>query len=436
MNPDTSRVPFTPLDEAVHLLDTASEPWSVQLELEISGHLEEARLRKAVAWALDRHPMARARQVPARRTDRTYMWEIAPNADVDPLKLVDCGHEDAVDAVRAELQSLPFGLEEAPPFRLRLARRPVGDILMMNSNHAALDGFGSLRVLTSVARAYRGDEDPQPEVDLAEARDVNRIIGTDSPEQARRRAVLAEKARDLLNRPCRIGSQNGENRAGYGFHHVSRPLPEAPEPFTVNDLLLAALHQSVAGWNQEHGLRCRRISVLVPVNLRPSDWREEVATNLVLEARVATSADDRETPRSALEAVGRQTRQLKEGDAAAVFALLGHFPRLPLWTRERLSSMLWLTGNRLVDTAVLSNLGALDDPPDFGPGAGPVTAVWFSAPARMPCGLSLGVATVGDQLCLTFRYRHPLWSATAAAAFAERYLVELDVLVREGACEG
>ena len=436
MGHNTTRVPFTPLDEAVHLLDTASEPWSVQLELELSGHLEEARLRKAVAWAVDRHPMARARQVPARRTDRGYRWEIAPGADIDPLKVVDCGHEGAADAVRAELQSLPFGLEEAPPFRLRLARRPTGDILMMNANHAALDGFGSLRVLTSVARAYRGDEDPQAEVDLAEARDVYRIIGTDRPQQARRRLVLAEKARDLVYRPCRIGSQNGDDRPGYGFHHVSRPPVEAPEPFTVNDLLLAALHQSVAGWNQEHGRSCRRISVLVPVNLRPSDWRDEVATNLVLEARVATSAEDRATPGSVLEAVGRQTRQLKEGDAAALFALLGHFPRLPLWTRERLSSLLWLTGNRLVDTAVLSNLGALEDPPDFGPGAGPATAVWFSAPARMPCGLSLGVATVADKLCLTFRYRHPLWSAAAAGAFVERYLVELDVLAREGACAG
>ena len=252
MDLTTSRVPFTPLDEAVHLLDTASEPWSVQLELELGGRLDEDRLRRAVTTALDRHPMARARQVPTRRTARNYMWEITPRADVDPLKAVDCGHGEAVDAVRAEVQSLPFGLDESPPLRLRLVRRPTGDILMMSANHAALDGFGSLRVLQSVARAYRGDEDPQPEVDLAEARDVHRILGTDRHGQVRRRRVLREKTRDLVDRPCRIGAEHGEDRPGYGFHHVSVPVPRAPEPFTVNDLLLAALHQSVAGWNEDH----------------------------------------------------------------------------------------------------------------------------------------------------------------------------------------
>ena len=174
--------------------------------------------------------------------------------------------------------------------------------------------------------------------------------------------------------------------------------------------------------------------MLVPVNLRPGEWREEVATNLVLEARVATAPQDRRTSQAVLSAVNGQTRRVKEGDAAALFALLAHWPRFPLWTRERLSSLLWLTGNRLVDTAVLSNLGNLEDPPDFGPEAGSVTAVWFSAPARMPCGLSLGVATVGGSLCLSFRYRLPLFSAAAAAAFADRYLIELDVLTREGAC--
>ncbi len=73
----------------------------------------------------------------------------------------------------------------------------------------------------------------------------------------------------------------------------------------------------------------------------------------------------------------------------------------------------------------LGPLGRIDEPPSFGPDAGETTELWFSAPARMPCGLSLGAATVGGQLHLAFRYRHPLFSPDAARRFADRYLTEL-----------
>jgi hypothetical protein len=94
-----------------------------------------------------------------------------------------------------------------------------------------------------------------------------------------------------------------------------------------------------------------------------------------------------------------------------------------------LSPLLQLTGNRLIDTAQLTNLGQLNDPPWFGPDAGQTIEAWFSAPARMPCGLCLGVATLAGRMHLVFRYRHPLLGPEAASRFAERYLTELDRLV-------
>jgi hypothetical protein len=82
---------------------------------------------------------------------------------------------------------------------------------------------------------------------------------------------------------------------------------------------------------------------------------------------------------------------------------------------------------------VLSNLGSVkdDDLPEFGPEAGDVVGVWFSAPARMPCGLSVGAVTAVDRLHLAFRYRYPLWGPAAAGAFADRFVTELGVLERE-----
>jgi len=92
----TRRLPFTVIDQAVHLLDTPAEPWGIQLEVEVAGHLDEDRLRTAVCSATAAHPMARARKVASRPALHTDEWEIAPRADHDPLRVVDCGDDDAL----------------------------------------------------------------------------------------------------------------------------------------------------------------------------------------------------------------------------------------------------------------------------------------------------------------------------------------------------
>jgi NRPS condensation-like uncharacterized protein len=89
---------------------------------------------------------------------------------------------------------------------------------------------------------------------------------------------------------------------------------------------------------------------------------------------------------------------------------------LPTGLKQRMQKLIPLTGNLVVDTATLSNLGRLPAAPSFGD-AGAVNAVWFSPPGRMPLGASLGVATLDERLFLTLRYRHALFDANAATEF-------------------
>ncbi len=428
------RVPFTSIDEAVHLLDTPAEPWSIQLEVRVAGQLDEDRLRAAIPEALSHHPMARAKLLPARRTDKRWTWAITGALDLDPLKVADCVDDADLDSARAELHSLSVPMAESPPLRLRLARHPRGDVLMINANHAAFDGWGTLLVLRSIAKAYIYEKEPDAEIPLPKARDVEGLTRAEGvAERMRRLRALADKARDLATPPARLASQGGSDQPGYGIHQLSVPVPRKPEHATVNDLLLAALNLAIAGWNVEQGTACRRISVLMPVNLRPPEWKNEVVTNFVSETRVPTTPKDRKTPEALLEAIASQTRRIKEGESAALMELLSKTGRLPLWFKQPLSPFIWMTGNRLVDTAVLSNLGEVDDEhlPNFGPEAGEVVGLWFSAPARMPCGLSLGAVSAVGMLHLAFRYRYPLWGPAAAMAFADRFVTELGVLERE-----
>ncbi len=430
---ETEQHPFTVVDEAIVHLDTPTEPWSIEVELRVAGRLDEGRLGWALGQAMARHPMARARCLPARAGDRTYAWEITPLTDLDPLQVVDCPDDERLGRLRDRLQSLSVPLSESPPFRLRLAHHPDGDFLLMNANHAAFDGFGCVRLLQSVARAYTGDPDPLPDIELAEARDVERHLGTDDEQvKFQRLRRIVDKLGDTVRPPARIARDGGHDESGYLIVHRSlstegtEKLTDADLPGSVNDLLMAALHLAIDQWNRDHGSSARRITVLLPVNLRPKEWRAEVVTNFVLMDRVATTSADRLTPTSTLEAVVEQTDAVKRwGTGAALIEVLGRTERLPLWAKQSLSPLLWLTGNRLVDTALLTNLGVVADPPSFGSSAGETTAMWFSAPARLPCALSLGAVTVAGRLHLSFRWRRPVVDGAAAERFADTYFDQL-----------
>ena len=432
-------VPFNEADEVVHLLDSPSEAWSIHVEARFAGRLDDNRLQAAVTAALARHPMARARKRPWRWTDHQYEWEIAAVPDVHPLRVVDCPDERTLDAVRDELQSLSVPLVEAPPLRLRLAHGHDGDVLMLNANHAATDGFGAMRLLQSVARAYTDRDDPVPDLDLLAARNLSAgLAAPDRTTRVRRRLALVEKLRDLPAAPARVARVGSSGRPGYRFQLVSldedatSALVDLDHPGTVNDVLLAALNLAVDRWNSEQAAPCRRVSVLVPANLRPPAWRSEVVGNFTLLTRLSTTPRQRVTRRGALAAITAQTRRKKRtGMGTALVELLGGSPLLPLWVKSALSPLIRLTGNRLVDTAICSNLGRLDENLSFGPEAGEATAVHFTAPGRMPCGVSVGAVTVGRRLHLAFRYRHAQFDADAAARFTDRYLAELGELVAE-----
>lgn len=428
------QIPFNVVDEVVHLLDTEAEPWSIQLEVRVAGTIDEGRLRTALAEALMRHPMARARKAPAgTRSEHQYCWELTDEAELDPLRILDCPDDDALSTARAELQSRSVSLAESPPLRLWLARNPDGDVLMVNANHAAMDGFGTLRFLRSVARAYAQEPDPVPPEDPLEARNMAMLVSTDDTStRLRRAALLAEKARDALTPPARLVPDGGTDRPGYGLHHLRLSRDQTERlvgkelPGTVNDILVAALHLAIAAWNEDHGGKSRRIGVMVPVNMRPADWQQEVVGNLLLPVRVSTDAADRSSPMATLEAVVEQSRRIKEsGTSGALIEVLGRSPSFPLLVKEVTSPLLERLSTRLADTALLSNLANLDDPPSFGD-AGETLEVWFSAPVRMPLGLSIGVVTVAGRLHMVLRYRHPLFSDDAARHFADRYVATLE----------
>jgi len=428
------RVAFNVIDETIWFIDRPHEPWTVQAEARAAGRLDDERLRLAVRSALARHPMARARQAPWRFWQTGFTWEITEDAQVDALSIADCPDDAAVARVRSDLYGRPVPLATSPPLRVRLAHHPAGDVILLGVNHAASDGLGTLRLLASIVRAYAGAPDPVPDLDPLAVRDLRAPLALDGlPGRIRHAAALLTE----LQRPkARIAPERAGDGPGYGFHLVrldAEDMPalgsRRPPGATVNDVLLAALHLAIAEWNAEHGAPCERIGVMMPVNLRPPERRNEVVGNFSSFVSVATDRADRGRPAATLAAVTAQSRRVKAGGppGALVDVLATPLPG-PLLLKEVTWGLLPFVLERGLDTAVLSNLGRLGEPLSFGADAGDAAEVWFSPPARMPVGLALGAVTIGRWLHLSFRYRHPLFGPGAAARFATRYIDALDRL--------
>ena len=423
--PTSSRHPFCALDEASFLLDSTSEPWSVHLEVRLDGTVTADRLRRAVALALTRHPRAGARTVTTGRRGPGVEWEITPAPDVDPVDIVVSGDDDALHAARAELQSLAVPLHVSPPLRVRLARHPGGDVVMLNVHHAAGDGIATLSLLRSIARAYAARPDP--------------VSGT-PPEQvqipisggrwAQLRALVGE-LRQATPRCDHLVPAGGQDRPGYRMHHVVLDAARtaaiadraAAAGATVNDVLLAGLHLALERWIREHGGTPSRLSVLMPVNLRPRSRWHEVFGNFSFMVPVVTRPADRRDPTTVVGPVRRRTQHIKhERTPAAVVRLLDVLQHLPLSAKRSIARL--AASERVIPTAILSNLGRLDGSLDFGPELR-ACEVWFSPPVRMPMGVAVGAVTAMGRLHLVFRYRYPLFGPAQAAGFADRYLAAL-----------
>src|SRR3954447_19110079 len=210
------------LDELYLHLDREDEPWSVHLEIRCDRRLDAERLDAAVRAAALRPPIARARLGTSRFTDVRYAWEIAAElADVD-LEELECANAGEADRGREGLLSSTPSLDTPGPFSLLLAHQPDGDTLIMNLHHAAGDGLAALRLMGSIARAYGGEDDPLPELDPLEVRDIRALAGAGSVKErlARGRATLDYLSRGVSS-PARIARDTAGEAPGYGFEQVA-----------------------------------------------------------------------------------------------------------------------------------------------------------------------------------------------------------------------
>ncbi len=417
----TRTVPFSGVDSVMSALDEPRRPQTIELEVAVSERLDEQRLRQAVATAAERHPMARARQLPARPLDGNFSWEIDGTLPTDPVEARDTAGPPALDHARGTFYTRHIDIETGPPFRVLLVHEEGnGDRVLLSVNHSAFDGVGSLRLLQSISRCYAGEADPLPDLDALEAR---ALLDKRVPQGGRGAAAPAGAPKH--QRPARLASTSSKAAEGFGILHLELDASAAASlrGATVNDVLLAALHMTIAGWNQSKGVPCERVTVMMPVNQRPAAWRGEVLANLVLPGQVASTRADRARTSGLLATVAAQTRHIKTDGVGGTTDPVPR--RTPVMLRRLLPHLIDALADRMADTAILSNLGRVEDPPWFGADG---RGLWFSPPPRRPVILTLGAATTEGRLGISLRWCNDAFSAAAAQDFAGTLVTSLAVL--------
>ncbi|GAA3524588.1 condensation protein [Streptomyces osmaniensis] len=423
------RVPFPVVDEVARHCLQEEEPETVHIEVHLPGRLDEGRLRTAFAQALGRHPRILMREAPGRWYRRRYEWELTAEPDVEVVSFPAPGRNALRDArTRALTQAPPLTL--SPPIRLEVVQRsgpvegseatdavgesrgrggartaapePLGTVLFLTINHTALDGPACLRVLATAAEIY-GGRDNSPAA---------------APVRTQKTPPATEETPSNWSPPARVAPGTPEPSPGNGMLVTELPLPHRPKgsPYTVNDQLMVTTALTIAHWNREHGDRPRPLRITMPVDDRPRDATMPIGNGTRLVEVPFTPAElaahaPADMP-ALLHRTATRTRALKSlsrpqlGHGAALLTA----PLAPVAWRAAVTRGLRRAAAPWTSTTLLSNIGRIPYALDFGADAGRAHAVWFSAPARMPRGLTVTTASTAGRLHLALRWSRALLS--------------------------
>ncbi|MFD3961400.1 MULTISPECIES: condensation protein [Streptomyces] len=392
------RVPFPVVDEVDRHCAQDAEPSTIHIEVHLPGRLEEDRLRAAFAAALARHPRALMRERPRGPFARRYEWELTDTPDRDPVGFPPPA-PGALDRARADSLAAAPPLTLAPPLRVTVVEEPgrEGCVLVFTVHHTAMDGPACLRLAATAAEIYSGRAAPVPA----------------APARPATAPVPPRSGAPALARPARVAAGTPGSAPGNSQLLVELPVPrrESGAPYTVNDQLMVATALTVADWNRRQGAPERPLRITMPVDDRDRGPGMPIGNGTRLvevgfdPAEVAPSADIPVLLRLTAERT-RALKALPRPQLGRSVSLLTT-PLLPVAARAAYTRGLRVLAGPWTSTTLLSNVGRIPYPLDFGD-AGRSTALWISAPARLPRGLTFTTASTGGRLHLALRWSRTL----------------------------
>jgi NRPS condensation-like uncharacterized protein len=269
--------------------------------MEFDRRLDPATLGKAAHACLLAHPILHSRLV---RGKGPAFWEMADPGAAAPVPVEECDG-DYYPRVIGPVD--PYGSRQ---FRVRLLRRPSGDVIVTNLAHAAADAFGLHALMAQLLQEYEqpGSIRPAkggiPERDTLWTRDLLREYTPASPDMQ----VIDPMWPDPF----------GTSEGAMSFHRecISPPVLAAIRAHAkkcgggVNDAILAAYFLAISDITGHRG----PVPLFFPVNLRQhlADG-SRVMSNQATNASFPLERKPGEGMDGILPRVIHETRHLKAG---------------------------------------------------------------------------------------------------------------------------
>ncbi len=435
-------LPLSALDQGIVLCEQGRE-MTVHFEAVLADPIDGARFERAVRTVMEQSSRLRSRVVVKRWTSNTLRWSVRPASAAVDVTEVRCTRAELAE-VRDAFVSRGFDVTTDPLVRFLIGHHDKeGSTLIALSHHVVSDGTGMWAVILRIAEQYGregdvelhrpevespGDEDPS--VPLEES---SRVEETEQQGVGTFRAII-NAARAIRNapRPERLSARGAHRTDGalielrvvdgsvlgaIAGSSLMRSVPGA----TLNDAFLLAFHRALAGWNSRCGQDPDQISVTVPINQRRRG--DTTLRNSAGQGSTLTSSEQRGDDLIGLRSVVEQTLAIKKDRGRAdPSASVGSLWFVPTGVRALIPRLVgFISRERFLNTSRLSNMGRIDLPVS----GLRFTDVWFSVPARMPQGATVGVVQSGQNVTLGLRCCRQLWDRPAAQEFADLVVEEL-----------
>ncbi len=223
--------------------------------MEFDRKIDPCRLQNAAQGCLLAHPILRSRLV--RGTGPAY-WELTEPAVLPPIRAEECSenyHPRVIGPVD------PYGPLQ---FRVRLLRRPSGDVIVINLAHAAADGYGLMTLMAQLLREYREPGSTSPDTGGIPERDTHwtrRFVRDDT---------TAPTDMKVINPMWPDPFGTSVEPSSFHRERIDRPVLDALRDHartsggTLNDLVMAAYFLAMTDLTGHPG----PVDIFFPVNLR------------------------------------------------------------------------------------------------------------------------------------------------------------------------
>ncbi len=449
-------IPLNSVDKALLALDSKNERMVFHVALTLTGEIEPARLNDAVSLAMAAHPtmrsVLRVRRFRHFREERDDInKDILTIHDTEQDRYGSAPLEATTDREGALLQWInqPMDLKQGPPMRVLLLRRsPPHCMVVFTFHHSATDGLRALRFIREVIARYNEESvtDLWPGEDDCACHRRDEVLSLLETSRTKTRHLYLKLIRNLFDRfvlallspPARIFHDRCERPSGeisllrhtiYGTQLSSLSSRARAARVTLNDLLLAYCFRTVEKWNQIHGRRSRKISVMVPVDVgRRSSTH--VVSNQVSYISPFTTREDRSDPAVLLRrTAGARASLLRNGGHISMIYFTYLVSFLPLPVLRIVARTLLVTGV-YVDSILLTNVGVIWPRPrgEEGQtrlGKSAISEITCIAPVLTPFRMGIVVSAYNGALSISLAYRTCLVSREKARAFLDLYLNEI-----------